>query len=277
MSQATETQRHRGHADPERKPHRLEDHLLGMDSMHSHEDGEADHDHDHDDRRRVNTIRPATSLWLQDNITLLSVGIDIGSAGTQVIFSRIAVAPVVRGADEPLLRRRTRDDVSVAGGAHAISQRGADRRPGDRRDRRRGLRCRRPASGRRRHRGRHPDGRGACGARTRNRLPTCWPRWAASSSARPQAITWSRCSRRTALERRRCRTIAAAAILNIDIGGGTTKLALVDHGNVVHTAALHHRRSPGGDRRATVASRAWILPARGWRRLPDVTGVLATW
>ena len=28
-------------------------------------------------------------------------------------------------------------------------------------------------------------------------------------------------------------------ILNIDIGGGTTKLALVEHGNVVHTAALH--------------------------------------
>ena len=35
---------------PENKrPHRLEDHLLGMDPMHSHEEGEADHDHDHDD------------------------------------------------------------------------------------------------------------------------------------------------------------------------------------------------------------------------------------
>jgi ethanolamine utilization protein EutA len=30
-----------------------------------------------------------TSLWLQNNITLLSVGIDISSAGTQVIFSRV--------------------------------------------------------------------------------------------------------------------------------------------------------------------------------------------
>ena len=75
--------------DPERKrPHSLDDHLLGMDPMHSHEDGEADHDHDHDDIG--GEYDPTTtSLWLQDNITLLSVGIDIGSAGTQVIFSRV--------------------------------------------------------------------------------------------------------------------------------------------------------------------------------------------
>src|SRR5258706_15317137 len=55
--------------------------------MHSHEDGEADHDHDHDDPG--GEYDPTTSsLWAQDNISLLSVGIDIGSAGTQGIFSR---------------------------------------------------------------------------------------------------------------------------------------------------------------------------------------------
>src|SRR5258705_5232233 len=55
--------------------------------MHSHEDGEADHDHDHDDPG--GEYDPTTSsLWAQDNISLLSVGIDIGSAGTPVIFSR---------------------------------------------------------------------------------------------------------------------------------------------------------------------------------------------
>jgi len=74
---------------PDKKTaHSLEDHLLGMDPMHEHEDGEADHDHDHDDIG--GKYDPTTSsLWLQDNITLLSVGIDIGSAGTQVIFSRV--------------------------------------------------------------------------------------------------------------------------------------------------------------------------------------------
>src|SRR6185503_2770994 len=72
---------------PYSSAHTLQDHLLGMDPMHTHEDGEADHDHDHDD---VGDYDPtATSLWAQDNINLLSVGIDIGSAGTQVIFSRV--------------------------------------------------------------------------------------------------------------------------------------------------------------------------------------------
>ena len=70
------------------KKHTLEDHLLGLDPMHSHEDGESDHDHDHDDPG--GEYDPTeSSLWAQDNITLLSVGIDIGSAGTQVIFSRV--------------------------------------------------------------------------------------------------------------------------------------------------------------------------------------------
>src|SRR6266850_395962 len=74
---------------PERKrSHSLEDHLLGLDPMHAHEDGESDHDHDHDDPGGENDPT-ASSLWAQDNITLLSVGIDIGSAGTQVIFSRV--------------------------------------------------------------------------------------------------------------------------------------------------------------------------------------------
>ena len=68
--------------------HTLDDHLGGLDPMHSHEDGEADHDHDHDDLG--GEYDPTTSsLWAQDNITLTSVGIDIGSAGTQVVFSRV--------------------------------------------------------------------------------------------------------------------------------------------------------------------------------------------
>src|SRR5919204_3671254 len=69
-----------------KRPHTLADHAYGMDHDHSH-DELSDHDHDHD-------FGPAgpleeNALWLHDNITLTSVGIDIGSAGTQVIFSRL--------------------------------------------------------------------------------------------------------------------------------------------------------------------------------------------
>ena len=73
--------------DNKKQSHTIADHLLGKDFVHEH-DGDADHDHDHfefdvDEKLEDNPI------WMQDHVTLVSVGIDIGSAGTQVIFSRI--------------------------------------------------------------------------------------------------------------------------------------------------------------------------------------------
>ena len=73
----------------EKKPHTLTDHLLGEEYEHSHdEDSDHDHDHDHDHDAPAGPIEE-NAIWQQDNITLTSVGIDIGSAGTQVIFSRV--------------------------------------------------------------------------------------------------------------------------------------------------------------------------------------------
>ena len=71
---------------PERRPHTLADHLYGEDLAHSH-DG-ADADHDHDDFGPEGPPEES-ALWVQDHVSLLSVGIDIGSAGTQVVFSRL--------------------------------------------------------------------------------------------------------------------------------------------------------------------------------------------
>src|ERR1700757_1565608 len=74
-------------ADDEKRNHTLADHVLGQDVAHAH-DGEADHDHDHfevdaDERLEENPI------WVQDHVRLLAVGIDFGPSGTQVLFSRI--------------------------------------------------------------------------------------------------------------------------------------------------------------------------------------------
>ena len=44
-----------------KRPHSLEDHLLGIDPTHTHEDGEADHDHDHDDWAASTIRRPPAS------------------------------------------------------------------------------------------------------------------------------------------------------------------------------------------------------------------------
>ena len=69
--------------------HSMADHLLGEEYEHTHdEDSDHDHDHDHDHDGPAGPIED-NAIWQQDNITLTSVGIDIGSAGTQVIFSRV--------------------------------------------------------------------------------------------------------------------------------------------------------------------------------------------
>jgi ethanolamine utilization protein EutA len=65
--------------------HTLEDHFYGDFSYHDHG---PDADHDHDDFELSGPIED-NPIWVQDNVTLKSVGIDIGSAGTQVVFSRI--------------------------------------------------------------------------------------------------------------------------------------------------------------------------------------------
>src|SRR5919107_3627987 len=67
--------------------HTLEDHIYGADLEHTHEEG-GDHDHDHDHFEVDGPIED-NPIWIQDHVTRKSVGIDVGSSGTQVIFSRL--------------------------------------------------------------------------------------------------------------------------------------------------------------------------------------------
>ena len=60
---------------------------------HAHEHGDdADHEHDDNFTAALGDAGPAGAehaLWVQDNVVLHSVGIDIGSSSTQVVFSKI--------------------------------------------------------------------------------------------------------------------------------------------------------------------------------------------
>ncbi|MBK18415.1 MAG: recombinase [Rhodospirillaceae bacterium] len=64
--------------------HTLEDHEYGDVFFHDH-GPDADHDHDSDFDGPIEE----NPLWIADNVRLNSVGIDVGSSGTQVIFSRL--------------------------------------------------------------------------------------------------------------------------------------------------------------------------------------------
>ena len=75
------------------KPHSLADHLLGGAAGHEHAPGE-DHDHDHDSDGHETLDPGSRALEL---VPLLSMGLDIGSSGTQIVFSRLTM----RGPGEP--------------------------------------------------------------------------------------------------------------------------------------------------------------------------------
>jgi ethanolamine utilization protein EutA len=73
--------------DKKKMGHTLADHLYGRDAVHRHGD-DSDHDHDRDCDDDDGPLED-NPLWRQDNVALTTVGIDIGSSGTQVIFSRV--------------------------------------------------------------------------------------------------------------------------------------------------------------------------------------------
>ena len=72
---------------PKKPGHSLADHQYGADTGHTH-DGDEAFDHDHDDFG-IEGGPEGSGLWLQDHVSLTSVGMDIGSSGTQLIFSRV--------------------------------------------------------------------------------------------------------------------------------------------------------------------------------------------
>jgi ethanolamine utilization protein EutA len=81
---------------PDKPTHSLNDHAFGAFSSHAHAPGEeADHVHDADDNL---VLDPRENT----DVPLVSIGVDIGSSGTQVVFSRL----LMRGPGEPLAMRR---------------------------------------------------------------------------------------------------------------------------------------------------------------------------
>jgi ethanolamine utilization protein EutA len=220
--------------EPETKnPHTLVDHVYGIDLAHTH-DGFADHDHDFPDDGALED----NPIWIADHVSLMTVGIDIGSSGTQVIFSRINL-------------RRLGEDLSsryVVVSRETLFQSGVALTP---------------------YRSEEHIDEGKLGAIIDDAYN--------AAGIDPADIdTGAVILTGEALRRENAKAIAGIVaekggdfvcataghhmesmlaaygsgaatvsnaahqrILNIDIGGGTTKLAVVEHGKVVATAAVH--------------------------------------
>jgi ethanolamine utilization protein EutA len=217
------------------KKHSLLDHLKGADGVHSHEEG-ADHDHDHDDFGEYDP--ESDSLWLQDHIALVSVGIDIGSSGTQVIFSRVHMQRMSEDLSSRyfVVKRETLHQSPVALTPYLSEERIDERAVGEIID------------AAYTEAGIHPDqiDTGAV-------ILTGEALRRENAKAIADVIAEMGGEFVCATAGHHMESLLAAygsgaakashdlqrPVLNVDIGGGTTKLALVENGRVVHTAAIH--------------------------------------
>jgi ethanolamine utilization protein EutA len=219
--------------DTPSKSHTLADHSLGADLAHVH-DGDADHDHDH----FVDGPVEDNPLWIADNVTLTSVGIDIGSAGTQVIFSKVHL----RRLSEELTSRYYvvgretlfRSPVALTpyqseeriddGKLRAIIEDAYKEAAINAKDIDTGVVILTGEALRR-------DNAQAIASLLAEQGGDFVTATAGHHMEAMLAAYGSGAARASSDQRKR--------ILNIDIGGGTTKLALVDNGRVTATAAIH--------------------------------------
>jgi ethanolamine utilization protein EutA len=223
-------------ADDQKRSHTLADHLLGQDVVHEHE-GDADHDHDHfevDPNERLED----NPIWMQDHVTLLTVGIDIGSSGTQVIFSRINL----RRYGEDLtsryyvVSRETLFQSPVTLTPYASDERIDDAALGAMIDAAYKAAAVEPqdidtgvviltGEALRRE---NAEAIAALLAEQRGDFVTA----AAGHHMESMLAAYGSGASKVSYEE-------GKRILNIDIGGGTTKLGIVENGDVIATAALH--------------------------------------
>src|SRR6476620_12590414 len=227
---------HVGMAEDRKPSHTVADHLLGQDVVHEH-DGDADHDHDHfefdsDERLEENPI------WIQDHVTLVTVGIDIGSSGTQVIFSRINLR---RYGEDLTSRYYVVSRETLFQSPVALTPYSSDERIDEN------------------ALGTIIDGAYAAAEIKPHDIDTGVVILTGEALRRENAeaiaglIAEQRGDFVTATAGHHMESMLAAygsgaskvshdqdkRILNIDIGGGTTKLAIIEKGNVIATAAVH--------------------------------------
>jgi ethanolamine utilization protein EutA len=216
-----------------KKGHTVADHQLGADLAHTH-DGDADHDHDD----FVDGPIKDNPLWIADNVTLTSVGIDIGSAGTQVIFSKVHLRRLsedltsryyVVGRETlfrspvaltPYFSEERIDDAKL----RAIIDEAYKQAAVDARDIDTGVVILTGEALRR-------DNAQAIAGLLAEQGGDFVTATAGHHMEAMLAGYGSGAARVSSDQAKR--------ILNIDIGGGTTKLALVDNGRVTATAAIH--------------------------------------
>ncbi|MFL5105680.1 MAG: ethanolamine ammonia-lyase reactivating factor EutA, partial [Xanthobacteraceae bacterium] len=228
-----------------------------------------EHDHDHDGELLPLEDNP---IWQQDNVTLHSVGMDIGSSGTQVVFSRLHLRRIgeeltsryivvrrdsVYRSPVALTPYTSDESIDAAGLGSIIDAAYGEARIGPE-DVDTGVVILTGEALRRAN----AEAIAGVLAETGGELVTA----TAGHNMEAMLAAYGSGAAQASYDRD-CR------ILNVDIGGGTTKLAILDHGKVAATAAVHvggrlqvvdddgriTRLDPAGAQHAARAGFEWSL------------------
>src|SRR5258708_11062776 len=244
--------------------HTLADHVYGLDLAHTH-DGYADHDHDFPDDGPLEE----NPIWIADHVSLMTVGIDIGSSGTQVIFSRVNLRRLGEDLSSRyfVVSRETLFQSSVALTPYRSEEHIDELRLGAIIDDAYNAAGIDPA-------GIDTGAVILTGEALRRENATAIAAIVAEKGGDFVCATAGHhMESMLAAYGSGAATVSSAEgqrILNIDIGGGTTKLAVVEHGKVVATAAVHVggrlqvveagrivRLDPAGEKYPQTARLAW--------------------
>ena len=213
--------------------HTLADHALGERAGHVHAEGEG-HDHEHDDSGGELLDPGSQELAV---VPLLSIGVDVGSSGTQVVFSRLNM----RGSGDPAALRRapkSRETLYLSPVAMTPFKGAAEididklRVILDAAFMAAGLDADAVETGVVILTG-EAARRDNAQAITRLLAEECGELVTAAAGHHMEAMLGAHGSGAVRLSRDQ-----GSRILNLDIGGGTTKLAIVEDGQVVTTGAL---------------------------------------
>jgi len=215
------------------------DHEKNAHGTHSHSDHSDAHSHDHDHHcPEDGGPIEENPLWQRDNVTLWSVGIDIGSAGTQILFSRIQLQrqAVDLSSRYIIINRETFYESPVSLTPYKSETLIDDRALGEIVDNAYNSAKVRPEdidtgvvilTGEALRRENAPR-------IARILSEKCGDLVCATAGHHMEArlAAFGSGAARASFDRNEC-------VLNIDIGGGTTKLSVLENGKVLATAAIH--------------------------------------
>ena len=203
-----------------------------------------DEDHDHNAMSAEDQAAMAAWIWAQESVELKTIGIDIGSSTSHLLFAKVTLQRQIAGLVRALRRHEPRSRLAFADHADAVPAQRADRRGPSRRFHRSLATAMRACAARIIDTGAVILTGEAIKRTNARAIDEVFAEEAgkfvcATAGHKLECTLAAHGSGAVALSKAR-----DAVVLHVDIGGGTTKLAMIERGQIRSRRRLRGRRPP---------------------------------